>query len=38
VYSEAARQDRPDLAEAGLFFFRGTPGAPFAVIAPGGGL
>ena len=21
----------------GLFFFRGTPGAPFAVIAPGGG-
>ena len=23
--------------EAGLFFFRGTPGAPFAVIAPGGG-
>jgi acetyl esterase/lipase len=23
--------------EAGLFFFRGKPGAPFAVIAPGGG-
>jgi len=37
VYPEAERQARPDLAEAGLFFFRGTPGAPFAVISPGGG-
>jgi hypothetical protein len=25
-------------AEAGLFFFRGKPGAPFAAISPGGGL
>jgi acetyl esterase/lipase len=37
VYPEEAQHARPDLAEAGLFFFRGTPGAPFAVIAPGGG-
>ena len=27
----------PSRRNTGLFFFRGTPGAPFAVIAPGGG-
>lgn len=27
----------PAKRQAGLFFFRGKPGAPFAVIAPGGG-
>ena len=34
-----AQQKRADPAKAhtGLFFFRGRPGAPFAVIAPGGG-
>lgn len=37
VYPEAERRARRDLAEAGLFFFRGAPGAPFAVISPGGG-
>jgi acetyl esterase/lipase len=37
IYPEARRHDRPDLNETGLFFFRGQPGAPFAVIAPGGG-
>ncbi len=37
VYPEADRRARPDLAEAGLFLFRGEPGAPFAVISPGGG-
>ena len=37
IYSEAERRVQPDLNEAGLFFFRGKPGAPFAVIAPGGG-
>jgi acetyl esterase/lipase len=37
VYPEEQRQARPDLAETGLFFFRGVPDAPFAVISPGGG-
>lgn len=36
-YSEAQRRVDPELAQAGLFFLRGKPGAPFAVIAPGGG-
>lgn len=27
----------PAIAKTGLFFYRGKPGAPFAVIAPGGG-
>jgi acetyl esterase/lipase len=33
----AANESEPSLRNAGLFFFRGKPGAPFAVIAPGGG-
>lgn len=37
IYSDAERAARPELAEAGLFFFPGRPGAPFALIAPGGG-
>jgi acetyl esterase/lipase len=34
-----ARQllDDPSKRHTGLFFFRGKPGAPFAVVAPGGG-
>ena len=36
-YSEAQRQQQPARNNTGLFFFRGRPGAPFAVIAPGGG-
>ena len=36
-YSEAQRQQQPARSNTGLFFFRGRPGAPFAVIAPGGG-
>jgi acetyl esterase/lipase len=36
-YSEAKRKQQPALANTGLFFFRGKPGAPFAVISPGGG-
>ncbi len=36
-YSEAQRKQQPALANTGLFFFRGKPGAPFAVISPGGG-
>jgi acetyl esterase/lipase len=35
-YSEA-QIAAPARNHAGLFFFRGRPGAPFAVIAPGGG-
>jgi acetyl esterase/lipase len=37
VYSDVERQRTPALRHTGLFFFRGKPGAPFAVIAPGGG-
>lgn len=36
-YSEAERQQEPARENTGLFFFRGRPGAPFAVISPGGG-
>lgn len=36
-HTEAEKQARPALRHTGLFFFRGEPGAPFAVIAPGGG-
>lgn len=36
-YSEAQRQQQPARRNTGLFFFRGSPGAPLAVISPGGG-
>jgi len=36
-YSEAQKKQQPARNQTGLFFFRGTSGAPFAVIAPGGG-
>jgi len=36
-YSDAQRQQQPAKNNTGLFFFRGRPGAPFAVVAPGGG-
>lgn len=36
-YSEAQMQQQPARKHTGLFFFRGSPGAPFAVICPGGG-
>lgn len=36
-YSEQDRQADNGKAATGLFFFRGKPGAPFAVICPGGG-
>lgn len=35
-YTAAEKEADPSLRNTGLFF-RGTPGAPFAVIAPGGG-
>ncbi|SDZ70826.1 Acetyl esterase/lipase [Variovorax sp. YR266] len=36
-YTDAQKQANPTLKNTGLFFFRGRPGAPFAVVAPGGG-
>jgi acetyl esterase/lipase len=36
-YSKAQMQQQPGRKHTGLFFFRGSPGAPFAVICPGGG-
>jgi acetyl esterase/lipase len=36
-YSDAQTQQQPARRNTGLFFFRGRPGAPFAVISPGGG-
>lgn len=36
-YTDTQQQAQPALKNTGLFFFRGKPGAPFAVITPGGG-
>jgi hypothetical protein len=36
-YTEAQKRSDASKRNAGLFFFRGKPGAPFALIAPGGG-
>jgi acetyl esterase/lipase len=36
-YSDAQTQQQPTTSKTGLFYFRSRPGAPFAVIAPGGG-
>jgi acetyl esterase/lipase len=36
-YSDEQKQGQPGRENTGLFFFRGKPGAPFAVISPGGG-
>jgi len=37
IYTDTQKRTEPSRKDTGLFFFRGTPGAPFAVIAPGGG-
>jgi len=37
VYTPAEKALAPTKVDTGLFFLRGRPGAPFAVIAPGGG-
>jgi acetyl esterase/lipase len=37
IYTEDERRAYPDLRATGLFFFPGNAGAPFAIIAPGGG-
>ena len=36
-YTDAQKRADPTKAHAGLFFFRGKPQAPFAIISPGGG-
>jgi acetyl esterase/lipase len=36
-YTEEQQRRDPMRRHAGLFFFRGKPGAPFAVVSPGGG-
>ncbi len=36
-YTAAEKKAQPARSNTGLFFFRGKPGAPFAIIAPGGG-
>jgi acetyl esterase/lipase len=37
IYTEAQKRADPTKEHTELFFFRGRPGAPFAVISPGGG-
>lgn len=37
IYDEAQKREQPTRKDTGLFFVRGRAGAPFAVIAPGGG-
>ena len=37
IYTEQQKQQNPAKRNTGLFFFRGKPGAPFAVVCPGGG-
>jgi hypothetical protein len=36
-YSEQQKREDAMKAHTGLFFFKGKPGAPFAVVCPGGG-
>lgn len=36
IYTKEEKRAEPSQENTGLFFFRGKPGAPFAVIAPGG--
>lgn len=37
IYTPTHKREQPSRERTGLFFFRGRPGAPFALIAPGGG-
>ena len=36
-YPEQEKQENPTKESTGIFFFRGKPGAPFAIVCPGGG-
>jgi acetyl esterase/lipase len=37
IYTAAHKRNDPSKSDTGLFFFRGKPGAPFALLIPGGG-
>ena len=37
IYTEAEKKRDPDKRDTGLFFFRGKPNAPFALVCAGGG-
>jgi acetyl esterase/lipase len=37
IYSDEEKRADPTRENTGLFFFRGRPGAPFAIVSPGGG-
>ncbi len=37
IYTEQQKQQDPSKRYTGIFFFRGNPDAPFAVVCPGGG-
>lgn len=37
IYTDKEKQTDPVKQGTGLFFFRGKPGAPFALVCPGGG-
>ncbi|MGM0216850.1 alpha/beta hydrolase [Enterococcus sp. AZ109] len=37
IYSEEEKADNPEKENTGLFFYKGEPGQPFAMIAPCGG-
>lgn len=37
IYTDAQKQQDQAKRNTGLFFFRGKPGAPFAIVCPGGG-
>ena len=36
-YTERQKQEDPTKEYTGLFFYRGKPGVPFAIVCPGGG-
>jgi len=36
-YTKQQKQENPSKKSTGLFFFKGKPGAPFAIVYPGGG-
>lgn len=36
-YTEQQKREDPAKASTGLFFFKGQPSAPFAIVCPGGG-
>jgi len=36
-YNEQQKQNDPSRKNTGLFFYRGKPNAPFAIVCPGGG-